>query len=254
MSGVATAIVGSSIISGVMGGRAQRKSAQSASSAQVAATEMSIEEQRRQFDEAKKLLEPYVAVGEPALAELAGYADFGPQAIQQQAALAGLQGPQAQQAAITAIEQSPLFQAQVRQGEEALLQQASATGGLRGGNIQGALAQFRPQMLQQQIEQEYARLGGLSQFGAGITQNLASIGQASAAGQAAQGLQIGSNIGNLLSQAGQAQAQAKLAAGAANAQAYSGIASGISQYATLNALGAFKNGGMFAPATPAPTV
>ena len=152
--GVGAAVaVGASVVGGAMSAREQRKAAKGASKAQAAAADASVAEQQRQFDEAKKLLAPYVAVGEPALAELAGYADFGPQAIQQQAALAGLQGPQAQQAAITAIEQSPLFQAQVRQGEEALLQQASATGGLRGGNIQGALAQFRPQMLQQQIEQ-----------------------------------------------------------------------------------------------------
>lgn len=78
---------------------------------------------------------------------------------------AGMTGEQSQAGAVERIASSPLLQELTRQGEEALLQNASATGGLRGGNTQAALAQFRPQMLQQEIDKQYSRLAGLSSGG-----------------------------------------------------------------------------------------
>jgi hypothetical protein len=118
--------------------------------------------------------------------------------------LIGVSGAEAQQAAINAIEQGPEFAALTRQGEEAILQSAAATGGLRGGNVQGALAQFRPQVLSQLIEQQYNRLGGL-----------ASIGQNAAVGVGNAGMQTGTNISNLLAQQGAARAGGTLASGQA---------------------------------------
>jgi hypothetical protein len=91
--------------------------------------------------------------------------------------------------------QSPFFQSLAQQGESAILQNASATGGLRGGNVQGALAQFRPALLNQFLEQQYSRLGDLTK-----------VGQASAAGVATGGMNAATNIGNAYTQAGQAQA------------------------------------------------
>lgn len=100
-----------------------------------------------------------------------------------------------QAAAVARIEGQPMFQAIARQGEDAILQNASATGGLRGGNTQGALARFRPELLNQFINQQYARLAGL-----------AETGQNAAAGVGSAGLSTGANIGNLLMQRGQATA------------------------------------------------
>jgi len=174
----------------VVGGIMQSRAAGEAAGAQTAAAEAGIAEQRRQFDMVRELLKPYVEVGTPAL--------------QQQQALIGLQGAEAQQAAIAGLEGSPLFQARVRQGEEALLQRASATGGLRGGNIQAALAQFRPQMLQQEIETQYGRLGGLT-----------SLGQQSAAGVGTAGMQTGARVAGLYGDVGAAQAGKELAQGQA---------------------------------------
>lgn len=176
----------------VVGGLMQSDAASDAAGAQTAASQAGIEEQRRQFNMVRELLKPYVEAGTPAL--------------QQQQALIGLQGQQAQQQAISALEQGAGFQAQVRQGEEALLQRASATGGLRGGNIQGALAQFRPQMLQREIETQYGRLGGLT-----------SLGQQSAAGVGTAGMQTGARVAGLYGDIGAAQAGAELAQGQAMA-------------------------------------
>ena len=186
------------VIGGITGATQQAQAAERAAATQAGSAEAAIAEQRRQFDMLTELLRPYVEAGQPAL--------------QGQQALIGLRGAPEQQAAISAIEQSPFFQSAVRQGEEALLQRASATGGLRGGNIQAALAQFRPQMLESQIAQQYERLGGLT-----------SLGQASAAGQAGAGMQSAGAIGNLLAQRGAALAGGQLAQGSVARQGFADL-------------------------------
>jgi hypothetical protein len=184
----------------------QASAAGEAAGIQSEAAQKGIEEQRRQFDALQAILKPYVEVGAPAMARYQAYGEAGPKAFEQQQALAGVLGPERQAAAIAEIEQGGGFQARVRSGEEALLQRASATGGLRGGNIQAALAQFRPQMLEQEIERQYGRLGGFSDIGRETEANLLKIGQASAAGVGAQGITTGTNVANLLAQQGAAQA------------------------------------------------
>ena len=186
MSAVAAAVIGSAVIGGVVSSKAASK----AGKAQVQAADAAAAEQRAAREEMRTLLNPYVSAGTPAL--------------QAQMAALGLSGPEAQQQFVTQQEQSPFFQALAQQGEEAILQNASATGGLRGGNVQGALAQFRPALLNQFLEQQYGRLGGLTK-----------IGQASAAGVGAAGQEAATQIGQAYTQAGQAQAGAAL--GQANA-------------------------------------
>lgn len=211
------ALLGGSIASGLISSGAQRSAATTAAEAQTEAAQLGIDEQRRQFDAVTELLKPYVEAGESAIGG--------------QMALAGLQGPEAQQAAITALEQGPQYEALVRQGEEALLQSAAATGGLRGGNVQGALAQFRPQMLSNLIEAQYSRLGGLT-----------NVGQASAARQAAAGQVTSGNISNLLQQQGAATAGAALARGQATANMFGDIAGTIGTIAGMSEGGVFGKG------------
>ena len=241
MSWVATAIVGSAVVGGAVASRSAGKAAK----AQQEASGASIEEQRSQFEAMQRVLKPYVDAGTPALRQLASFSDIAQPALNEQQALIGLFGPQAQQEAITRIEQSPLYLEQVRQGENAILQQASATGGLRGGNIQAALAQFRPAVLSQMIENQYTKLGGMAGFGAETAANLAKLGQASGAGQAAAGMQMASNIGSALQATGQAQAQAQLAKG----QAWGNVAGSVGYLGGLGSMGY----GPFASSTPPPT-
>ena len=237
MSGIATAIVGGSIVSGYMGGKATESAANTAAGSQDRASQLSVEEQRRQFDAMRELMQPYVDAGSPALQQMAEYTQVGPDALRQMQDLNGMNGFGAQQAAINTMEQSPLFQAQIAQGEDAMLQNASATGGLRGGNIQGALSQYRPQMLSQMIEQRYNQLGGMQQIGQANTNNLASIGQSSAAGVGNSGMGMAANIGNLNMQAGDARAQAALASGQANANMWGNIGNSVSSLGTMGMLG-----------------
>lgn len=194
----AIAVAGSQLIGGMMGADAQKSAGNAAAAAQTQAAQMGIEEQRRQFDALQKLLAPYVQAGTGALGA--------------QQALLGLSGGDAQQAAIAGIQGSPQFAALQQAGTNSLLQNAAATGGLRGGNTQAALAQFSPQLLSQLIDQQYSRLGGLS-----------SLGQNAAAGTGNAGMATGQGIANLLGQQGAAQAGAALNAGNAQAGLYRGI-------------------------------
>jgi hypothetical protein len=166
------------------------KAAKSAGQFQYDASQAGIAEARAAREEMRGLLQPYVEAGGPAL--------------QAQMGALGLYGPQAQQEYFTEQERSPIFQALAAQGEDAIRQNASATGGLRGGNIQGALAQFRPALLNQFLTQQYDRLGGMT-----------SLGQQSAAGVGTSGMQSAGSIADLLAQGGAARAGAKL--GSANA-------------------------------------
>jgi hypothetical protein len=198
MAWVVTAVVGSSLIGGFMSSNAQSDAASSAANAQGQASASSIAEQRRQFDAIQKLLSPYIKAGGAGLAGQLG--------------LVGLAGDDAQQQAIASIADSPQMQALTAQGENAILQNSAATGGVRGGNTQGALAQFRPAMLSQLIESQYSKLGGL-----------AGMGQASAAGQASAGQTMANNISNLLQQQGSAQAGNYLAQGQAQANMWGNL-------------------------------
>jgi hypothetical protein len=181
---------GTALLSGSM----QADAASEAASIQGDASAAGIAEQRAARLAMEKLLSPYVSAGTTALG--------------QQQALLGLSGANAQKNAYAAIENSAGFQAQVQQGENAMLQNASATGGLRGGNIQGALAQYRPAMLTNAINQQYANLGGLTQ-----------MGQNSAAGVGSSGMTSANNVASLLAQQGAASAGGVLG----QANAYSGL-------------------------------
>ena len=236
-----TAIVGggASLLSSRSAARSQSRAARGAAQAQTQAAELGIEEQRRQFNEISRILAPYVNTGTQARLGLMPYEAAGRNALTQQQALTGLLGPEAQQEAINQIAQSPLLESQIQQGEQALLQNASATGGLRGGNVQGALAEFRPQLLNQAIQQRYGQLGGLSSMGANITQNLYSQGQASAVRQAGAASGLGSNVANLYGQMGTAQAGGILGQARAAQMPFTTLTQGIGTLGGLAAAGVF---------------
>jgi hypothetical protein len=212
-------------IGGITGASQAGEAAEKAGNVQAAAYQKGIEEQRRQFDRMMEVLEPFRTQGVEALGGLQPYVEAGVPALEAQQALAGLRGPEAQRAAIAHIESSPEFQAQVEQGERALLQRAAATGGLRGGNVQEALAQFRPAMLSDLINQQYSRLGGFTQLGSQTGTNIAQLGQSSAAGQATGALKTGEAISGLLGEQGAARAGGILGQGGVVGQTFGDILS-----------------------------
>lgn len=180
-------IVGGALAGGGIGAllgysTSQQQDAQSqAAQLQAGSAQAGIDENRRQFDAIQALMKPFVSAGTGA--------------VGQQQDLLGLNGNDAQQAVISALQSSPAFTSQLKQGENSILANASATGGLRGGNTQAALAQYSPQLLSQLIQQQYSNLGGLT-----------SVGQNAAAMTGNAGMQSAGNVSNLLQQQGAAQA------------------------------------------------
>lgn len=248
MSGVATAIgvgalatvaagVGGALISGYYSSEAQKS--------QERQMQQALEAQRTAGEQARQDQQPYAQAGMGGVGGLQGYQQAGTDALAMQRALAGLDGPEAYQAAIAKVEGSPEFAAMMQQGENALLQNASATGGLRGGNTQEALMQMRPQMLSQLIEQQYGRLGGLAGAGQQAAGGIAQLGQGAAAGQAAGGLQSGQLIGNALGQIGASQAGGLMAQGSAGLQGAQAAGRGVSE-----AAGSYVGWKTSAPAPP----
>lgn len=164
------------------------KGAKKAAAEETKQLQMAIAEQRAAYGDAQQNLSPYTQAGTQALGAYQG--------------LLGLGGADAQKQAIAQLESMPGFQEQIKYGENALLQNASATGGLRGGNAQTALAQFRPMLLNQAIQQQLGQLGGLQQQGFNAATNLNAARTGTAGG-----------ISNAYAQIGQTNANAALAGG-----------------------------------------
>lgn len=182
----AAAGIGGSVIAA----NGAKSAANKAAAAQTAADDKAIAFQEKTQAATEARLAPWVTQGQSAAAS--------------QGDLLGLNGPEAQQAAIAAQQGSPLYESLFRNGQSTLLQNASATGGLRGGNTQGALANFGKDTLAQVIESQLTRLGGVSQTGENAAAQVGTFGANSA-----------TNIGQLLGNSGAAQAGAALAGGAA---------------------------------------
>lgn len=217
------------LLGGIFGSKKEKASSAEAARLQQASIDAAIKSTKEGFDyntnqfnqfsgDINKNLDPYQQAGQDALS--------------QQRALAGLDGPEAQAQAQAGIQGGAQFGALAQQGENAILQNASATGGLRGGNTQGALAQFRPQLLQQLLEQQYSRLSGFSNQGLGATQQSQALG----AGVAAP------DYADLLLGRGRVGAGAALAGGKADQKQYAGIANFAGNVAGLDFSKAFGGG------------
>lgn len=141
------------------------------------------------------------------------FVDAGSKAIAQQMALTGLNGTAQQQDALNALLTGPEFTTALSQGEEAILQNASATGGLRGGNVNNSLARFRADLLASTFANQFGRLGQVS-----------SLGQNAAAGVGNQGIASTNAISDLLQQQGAAIAGGQIARGNSTA---AGLSSGL---------------------------
>lgn len=177
-----------SVLGGITGAKQSAKAAQQAANTQASAADKAIAAQREFNDANAARQQPFVDAGSKSLA--------------QQMALIGLNGTAAQQDSINGLLTSPEYTTSVRQGEESILQNAAATGGLRGGNTQNSLANFRADLLSSVINNQYNRLGGLT-----------SLGQNAAAGVGNVGVATAGNIGNLLQQQGAALAGGQIAKG-----------------------------------------
>ena len=153
-------------------------------------TEAQLKGQRQALQYLKQQDAPYLKYRSPALQQLAGFYGLG-----------GPEGMDAQRAFIEQTMRNPLYQQQQALGEEAILRQQAATGGLRSGTTQQNLAALNTQMLQDAVNQQ---LRGLEYFSQPAAQagNIANLyqgmGQTAGQGAIAAGQAKQDQLGQLL--------------------------------------------------------
>lgn len=211
-TGAAAAGGGSSLTSALVRGGAgllstymQGNAAQDAAAAQQAAAQAGQTQAQQMYAQLMQSLQPYLSAGTSALTA--------------QGNLQGLNGNPAQQTAINELQASPQFQSALKLGENRILANASATGGLRGGNTQAALAQFSPQLLSATINDQLTRLSGVT------GQGLSATGMGGTAGQNTSSL-----VAQLLQTGGAAAAGGALAQGQTNAGYVNALMGAIGYY------------------------
>lgn len=188
----------------VVGGVVSSISAGKAADAQERAADEGIREQQRQFDITQESFRPFQEAGVGA--------------VGQQQALLGLSGTEAQAAAFAAMNESPGQQFLRDRAQKNLLRNSSAIGGLGGGNVRSALVQQGVGFAQQDLQNQFGRLGQLAgqgqaaagsvgQFGqvasGQIQQGLANKGEARASGIQGQNKAFQNTLGGLTNVAGQ---------------------------------------------------
>ena len=204
-----------SFLGGMIGGSAAKSASRKAEAAQLGYLDKALGEEHRQFDLTRS---DYAPAREAGTAALGAEGD-----------LVGLHGGGVQASAIEALRNSPLFQSLFRTGQEAVLQNASATGGVRGGNTIRSLADFGSDTLAQVIQQQLSRLGGIADRG------MAAVG-----GTANSGDSITQAIAQLLGQQGQVRAGGILTRGGITNGMFQNAGSFLDQINPLQFLGLGK--------------
>lgn len=170
-----------SLLSGIIGGKGAKKAAQQ----QAAAIQAGIDEQHREFDASQARFKPYSDFGLASMGSLSDYL--------------GLNGNDKQGAAIDALKASPAFTSLYNTGADTILQNAAATGGLRGGNTNLSLANFGSGLLSNVLQNQIGNLTNGVGVGSGTVTTLGNLGQQNA-----------NSVSSLLGQKGNALASGTL--------------------------------------------
>lgn len=182
--GAVIGVVGGYVVN-QMGNKGNEAAAGAATDAQYA----SIEEQRRQYDQSRADMQPWLHAGQNALGGLQGL----------------LRDP-------NSIQNSNAYQFQVAQGIQGLDRSAAARGNLYSGGHNADVLGFGQGLASQEYGNQWNRLAGLAGVGQTAANNLGSLG----AGMAG-------NVGNALGNIGNARASMYQQ----NAQNNAGYAAGV---------------------------
>lgn len=163
------------------------ESSANATRAQSQSAAAALEELQRQFDIQQGAVQPFRDIALPGLGEASR--------------LAGVMGDPQQRNAIARMLPTPGQEFREAEGERRILQDASARGGLGGGNVLRQLQDFGIGSGRAQVEDQFNRLSGLAgtaqtatgqlgqigqQFSSGVSDQLTNRANAIASGEAAQ--------------------------------------------------------------------
>lgn len=185
----------------------QKKAAAGAAGAQSRAADAATAEQQRQFDLTRQDQQPFLQAGQQAVGQM-------------QALNAG---------DFSSFKQSPDYQFAFNQGLQGLDRSAAARGSLFSGGHSADLMKFGQGLASQNYGAYYNRLARLS-----------GTGQTTASGLGGLGMNMASNIGNNLQDAGRARASAFLSTGDTNSQLAAGLGGAFNNWYQKNAA---NNGG-----------
>lgn len=182
-------------IGGIAGAAGSASAQRDATRAQVQGQEAGIAEQARQFDVTQQNLQPSLEAGNLAR--------------EQQLALLGLRGEEAFQGATSL---SPGQQFLENRAQKNLLRNASAIGGLGGGNIRSALVEQGAGFGAAQLQNQFTQLGQVAGQGQAAGTTIGQLGGQASSGISrlleqggltrASGIQGGNQIGQQFGQIG----------------------------------------------------
>ena len=198
MCGVVSAAVvvggGLTYLGATEAAKSSEKGAATMAAGATSAAQVQAQSQREQLEYLKEVNELPTQLRDEALAQLGG--------------MSGIGDANTQQEILDRAKSSPYYQEMMagqEAGEEAIMRGASATGGLRSGNVQGALYDYSSRLQNQALSSAYGQevqnlrgLAGLSTGQGQIAQTMGNIGttqaqgilgasQAQSQGQIAQG-------------------------------------------------------------------
>lgn len=196
------------VIGGAVASNQANKGAKGAANAQERANQLAIEEQRRQYDQTRTDMMPWLNAGSGALSQM----------------------QQLNSGDFSSFKESPDYQFTFNEGQRALDQGAASRGGLFGGGNSRDTIKYGQGAASQQYGNFYARL-----------QSMAGQGQTTAGGLGQLGAGMANQIGGYQNNSGQARASAYNQIGQNNAQFAAGTAGTLNNlfqnYYTANGWG-----------------
>lgn len=223
VGGIASAAIGSS-------------AASSAANTEANASNNASQVELNMFNQTQANEAPYLAAGGNALTALQSGIGIGPGT--------GNTGTGPLNAPFTTadFQNSPGYQFQLQQGENAVLNNRSALGGVNSGNTLKALTSFGQGVANQDYWNAYNAYTTAQNQKFGQLQTLAGSGQNAAANLGALGAQTGASVGNNIVNAGNASAAGTVGSANAISNGISGLSQNYLLASALNS-GAAGNGG-----------
>jgi hypothetical protein len=230
--GTAAAIIGSAAI----GAAASSRGASKAARAQQQAADQAAQVQRETFERQVELQEPFRQAGITSQNEMLRLLGLGGDA-----ASAGY-GSLGRPFSAADMQTDPGYAFRLAEGEKALERMQAARGQYLGGGAIRAGARYGQEMGSQEYMNAFNRAQALLGNRLGVLGSLYGAGQAATQQVGQQAGQMGTNVGNLLMQGGQARASGYLGQSNALSQALGQAATGYGLY----------RGGYFNPPGGAP--
>lgn len=231
---------GAAAIGGIASSVIGSNAASDAASTQAAASDKASQVQLDMFNRTKADEAPFVAAGGNALTQLMSGIGIGGNNPTGQ-------GPLNAPFTMDQFQHSPGYQFQQQEGQDAVLHNASRTGGVNSGNTLKALTSYGQGVANQDYWNAYNAYVNRQNQQFGQLQTVAGSGQNAAANLGALGTQVGSNVGNNIIGAGNASAAGQVGSANAISNGISNVTGGLSQnyllYSLLNGSGSGGGGG-----------